>query len=118
MTDPQPAGAVTVADSRERRRFEASIDGELAGFARYVRLPDRVVFTHTEVDPAFEGRGVGSALAKGALDAMRANGDRVEARCPFIAAYIKRHPAYAHLLWDRPAAAAPTTPTAPGTTSA
>jgi predicted GNAT family acetyltransferase len=99
MADPQPSThPVSVADAPDRRRFEASIDGELAGFARYVRLPDRVVFTHTEVDPAFEGRGVGSALAKGALDAMRANGDRVEARCPFIAAYIKRHPDYADLL--------------------
>ncbi len=99
MADPQPSTPpVSVADAPERRRFEASIEGELAGFARYVRLPDRVVFTHTEVDPAFEGRGVGSALAKGALDARRANGDRIEARCPFIAAYIKRHPAYADLL--------------------
>jgi predicted GNAT family acetyltransferase len=90
---------VAVVDAPDRRRFEASIEGELAGFARYVRLPDRVVFTHTEVDPAFEGRGVGSALAKGALDAMRAGGARVEARCPFIAAYITRHPAYADLLF-------------------
>ena len=112
MTDPQPTGTVEVADSRERRRFEASLEGELAGFARYVRLPDRVVFTHTEVDPAFEGRGVGSALAKGALDAMRANGDRVEARCPFIAAYIKRHPAYQDLLWAGPATATPGTASA------
>lgn len=99
MADPQPSiPPVSVSDAPERRRFEASIEGGLAGFARYVRLPDRVVFTHTEVDPAFEGRGVGSALAKGALDAVRVNGDRVEARCPFIAAYIKRHPTYADLL--------------------
>jgi predicted GNAT family acetyltransferase len=99
MADSQPtAPLVAVVDAPDRRRFEASIEGELAGFARYVRLPDRVVFTHTEVDPAFEGRGVGSALAKGALDAMRAGGARVEARCPFIAAYITRHPAYADLL--------------------
>jgi predicted GNAT family acetyltransferase len=57
-----------------------------------------VIFTHTEVLPAFEGRGVGSALAKGALDAVRAEGSSVEPRCPFIAAYIRRHPAYADLV--------------------
>ena len=87
------------AELRPRKVFcEARIDGNVAGIAQYLRRSDRVIFTHTEVDPAFEGRGVGSALAKGALDAVRAAGRAVEPRCPFIAAYILRHPAYADLV--------------------
>ena len=97
MSD-QPAPAIDVTDARERRRFEATVEGQLAGSARYLRQADRVVFLHTEVDPAFEGRGVGSALAKGALDAVRASGLLVEPRCPFFAAYIRRHAEYADLV--------------------
>jgi predicted GNAT family acetyltransferase len=51
-----------------------------------------VNFVHTEIDPAFEGRGLGSKLAAGALADVRAHGDRIAATCPFIAAYLKRHP--------------------------
>ena len=53
---------------------------------------------HTEIDPAFEGKGLGSALAKGALDAERALGEPVVPLCPFIRAYIDRHPEYADLV--------------------
>ena len=89
---------VTVIDSPDRRRFEAWSDGKLAGFADYQRGDDLIVFTHTEVDPAFEGQGLGSKLAKGALDDVRATGARAIATCPFISAYIKRHSEYAELL--------------------
>ena len=64
----------------------------------YRRVGDRVVFTHTEVDDAYGGRGIGSALARGALDAVRAHGERVVPLCPFIAAYIDRHPDVADLI--------------------
>jgi predicted GNAT family acetyltransferase len=96
--DPTPSPAITILDAPERRRFEALVDDELAGIAAYARRGSRVIFTHTEVLPAFEGRGVGSALAKGALDAVRAEGGTVEPRCPFIAAYIRRHREYADLV--------------------
>ena len=56
------------------------------------------VFTHTEVFPAFEGRGVGTALARGALDDVRASGRTLVARCPFIRSYIERQPEYADLV--------------------
>src|SRR5690606_17493780 len=63
--------------------------------------------THTVVETAAEGRGVGSALARTALDAARAEGLRVVPQCPFIAAYIARHPDYADLVvWGTPTAAA------------
>jgi len=94
----ESAQRIEVQDVPERYRFEARLDGEVAGIAQYLRRPGRVIFTHTEVLPAFEGRGVGSALAKGALDAVRAAGSQVEPRCPFISAYMRRHKEYADLM--------------------
>ena len=65
-----------VTDNVELQRFEARLDGALAGFAEYQLADELMVFTHTEVDPSFEGRGVGSALAKFALDKLRVDGTR------------------------------------------
>jgi uncharacterized protein len=88
-----------VRDNPDQHRFEIyDGDGRLAGFARYARRPGRVLFVHTEVDPEFEGRGMGSKLAMGALDAVRATGERVVPLCPFVAHYIEKHPAYADLV--------------------
>ena len=89
---------IEVRDNPERTRFEISSDGAAAGFAQYVTRPGRVIFVHTEIDPAFEGQGLGSALAKAALDHVRAQGARVVPLCPFIARYIERHPDYADLV--------------------
>ncbi|HET7763292.1 MAG TPA: GNAT family N-acetyltransferase [Phycicoccus sp.] len=92
---------VEVTYEESRHRWEARVDGELAGKA-YVRRGDGVVvFTHTEVDDRFEGNGVGSALARTALDAVAAEGGtRVRPDCPFIRAWIERHPEYQRLLED------------------
>lgn len=91
--------SLTVQDNTTRHRFEAVDDsGAVAGFAQYLRREDHIVFTHTEVDPAFEGQGVGSTLARGALDAVRAEGLPVIAQCPFIKDFIERHPDYQDLL--------------------
>lgn len=76
------------------RRWEARLDGEVAGYAEYGASPSRVVFTHTVVEPQFEGRGIGSALAKTALDAAVAAGQRIVPYCPFISAYLRRHHEY------------------------
>jgi len=81
-----------------RSRFEVFVGDTRAGFAAYRDEPGRRVFTHTEVDPAFEGRGLGSRLAAVALDETRAQGLNVVPLCPFIAVYIERHPQYAGLL--------------------
>jgi uncharacterized protein len=95
MTEkPQP----TVRDNPDASRFEAVDEsGVVAGFAAYRRYDDRIVFTHTEVDDAFEGRGVGSTLVKASLDAVRGEGLRVVAQCPFVKSYIQQHPEYADL---------------------
>ncbi len=97
MTSGSP---VTVRDAPDAHAFEAVIDGVVVGRADYLRTDDLVVFKHTEVDPAYEGRGVGAALARAALDDARARGVTVIPTCPFFAAYIARHPEYASLVYD------------------
>ena len=89
---------VDVQDQPGQSRWEATLGGELAGFAEYRRDGERIVFTHTVVDPAHEGQGIGSALARAALDDARAQGLAVVPRCSFIRAWIDKHPDYVDLL--------------------
>ena len=90
-----------VTHNPDLNRWEARLDGQLAGFAEYQLTDELYVFTHTEVDRSFEGRGVGSALARTALDQVRDEGERrVLVVCPFIGAWIARHPDYAPLLFN------------------
>lgn len=90
---------VSVTHEPERQRYEAHREGELAGVAEYRLEGDLVVFTHTQVEPAHEGQGIGSTLARAALDEVREAGERtVRADCPFIASWIDKHPDYADLL--------------------
>lgn len=96
MTD---RAEVTVRDVPEQSRFEAVVDGEVAGFVLYRGKDDhQIELHHTEVDDAYEGRGVGSRLAAGALDSVRAMGLRVVPTCPFIKRYIDRHGEYGDLV--------------------
>lgn len=91
---------VDVTDAPDRHRYEARIDGELAGFAEYRRRDGVITFTHTDVDSAAQGSGVASALARASLDAAREAGDSVEPVCPFYAGWIERHPDYQDLLHE------------------
>jgi len=89
---------VTVQENSEQSRYDASTDaGVVAGFAEFVDRDGVRIFTHTEVDEAFEGQGVGSSLARGALDDAREQGLSIQASCSFIRDYIERHPEYADL---------------------
>ncbi|MFF2503562.1 GNAT family N-acetyltransferase [Streptomyces sp. NPDC058067] len=94
--------SIEIADSPDAHRYEARVDGQLAGFAEYMRTSESglVVFTHTEVAPEFNGQGVGSALARAGLDAARADGLRVLAVCPFITGWMARHPDYQDLAYQ------------------
>jgi len=94
MGDMQPR----VMDNSGSSRFEILVDGQVAGFAEYRRSGSTVSFTHTEVDPRFEGRGLGSALAGSALDTARGQRSSVLPFCPFIRGYIQRHPDYLDLV--------------------
>lgn len=87
---------MTPIDVRDNQhgRFEAIVDGEVAGFAEYRRTPGKVTFTHTVVSPTFEGQGIGGQLAKNVLDAAVAADLKINPQCEFIAGYIKKHPQY------------------------
>lgn len=92
---------VEIVDNPAESRFEARLDGRVVGVSEY-ELEDRTItFHHTETDDEFEGRGFGSKLAAGALDAARARDLQVVSRCPFITAYIRRHSEYRDLLTRR-----------------
>ena len=92
--EPQP----NIVDNQPELRYEVWAGDRLAGTIRYTREGDVVTLVHTEVDPAFEGKGLGSILVAGALDDVRAQGKLVHPLCPFVAAYIKRHPEYADVV--------------------
>ena len=91
---------MAVSDNPERSRFEGWLDDRFVAMSEYELGPGpgAITFLHTEVDPEFEGQGIGSVLASTVLDQVRDRGLRVVARCPFIAAYIRRHREYADLL--------------------
>jgi hypothetical protein len=86
-----------VRDNQAKRRFEIEVAG-ITAFAEYSRKGEVVTILHTEVPEALSGKGVGSKLARGALDLIRARGEKVIAKCPFTAAFIKKHPEYQDLL--------------------
>jgi predicted GNAT family acetyltransferase len=89
----------TVADHPALHRYEVRDEGgAVVGFSAYRRSGDVVVFTHTEVDDSVEGQGVGSRLVRGALDDVRAAGLTIRPLCPFVKAYVDRHPEYADLV--------------------
>lgn len=87
-----------LADDREARRFELFLEDELAGSIEYKITSAGMSFLHTETDPRFGGRGLGSVLVRGALDAARAEGLSVLPFCPFVRRYIQRHPEYLELV--------------------
>jgi hypothetical protein len=89
---------MTVRENPEKRRFEAVVDGEVAGSLFYRDTEDGLVLIHTEVDEAFEGRGIGSRLVAGVLDDVRARGGEVVPICPFVKRYLERHPEYTDLV--------------------
>lgn len=86
-----------VRDNQQSHRFELEVDDVVAK-AWYRQQGNVITFTHTDVPDALSGKGVGSRLAKGALDAVRTAGPKVVAMCPFIAAYIGKHHEYDDLL--------------------
>ncbi|MBS2545841.1 DNA polymerase IV [Catenulispora sp. NL8] len=95
-----------VVDNELEDRFEIWHGDRLAGFAAYRRRDDATVFVHTQIEPEFEGKGLASVLARRALDETVARGQAIIPVCPFIAAYLRKHPEYEeHVRW--PAADSP-----------
>jgi hypothetical protein len=92
---------VEVRDDPENHRYLLQLDGEVIGVAVYHERGGRRFFVHTEVDPEHEGEGLGTTLARGALDDVRAMGMKIVPLCPFITGFIERNPEYAEMI-DRP----------------
>lgn len=97
-TDGSTDGEVRVGDNAGAHRYEALVDGEVAGYLVYRLEPGLITLLHTEVDPAFEGHGVGSRLVAAALDDIRSRGLSIRPFCPFVRSYIARHPEYTDLV--------------------
>ena len=95
--EPGPAEP-TVADVPGSSRFEIRSGDELIGFAAYERSPGRIAFTHTEIDPAFGGRGMAGKLIAAVLTAAREEGLEVLPVCPFVRGYMDKHPEYLALV--------------------
>jgi predicted GNAT family acetyltransferase len=95
---------ITVEHRPGEHRYELRVAGERAGELVYRDRGENVVaFLHTEIDPEVQRRGLGSALVAGALDDARERGLQVVPLCPFVDAYVRRHPEYADLVVDDPA---------------
>jgi predicted GNAT family acetyltransferase len=89
---------IDVRDHPAALQYEVTVDGEPAGFIRYTLDGDVVTLVHTDVDPKYEGHGVGTELVKGALEDLRARGKKVRPVCPFVRAYLARHDEYRDLV--------------------
>jgi len=85
---------IHVIDDAAKSRYEARLGERVLGIVDYELNADagRIVLVHTEVRPDAEGMGVGSRLAKGALEDIRARALHVTVECPFVTVYLKRHP--------------------------
>jgi uncharacterized protein len=90
-----------VVDNPDEGRYELRLGETLAGSIEYATEPGTIVLIHTEVDPAFEGRGLGARLVAGALDDIRSRGLRLVPVCSFVRSYLQRHREYEDLV-DRP----------------
>jgi predicted GNAT family acetyltransferase len=90
--------SVRVEDAPERERFEIYDGDHLAGFTQYRMNGDLMAFMHTEIEPAFEGRGMASQLIRSALEDARSRGLEVLPFCPFVNGYIQRHQEWADVI--------------------
>ena len=90
--------ATEVRNAPDRSRYELRIDGQLVGIADYREQDGALVFPHTEIDSAHRGQGLGDVLVQGALDDVRARGQKVVPACWFVREYVERHPELADLV--------------------
>lgn len=89
----------TVTDNKQQSRFELAVDGGTA-VLQYMERDGALYLTHTEVPPELEGKGIGSRIVKHALEEARGRGVKVAPWCPFVRAYIERHPEYQSLVLE------------------
>jgi uncharacterized protein len=90
-----------VTDNTDDQRYEAHIGCDLVGYLTYEQKTGQIVLLHTEVDRSVKGKGVGSRLVAAALDDIRSRGLSTRILCPFVRAYVRRHPEYSDLMASR-----------------
>jgi uncharacterized protein len=88
---------ITVTNNEAKQRYEALVDGHLA-MLTYELQGDSIIYLHTGVPSVVAGRGIANLLARTALDEARAQKRIVVPLCPFVVAYIRRHPEYLPLV--------------------
>lgn len=93
MSAPDKTGAPTTV-TKEPDRFTIAVEGKTVGKAEFLDRGEKRVFTHTEVDRDYEGRGLASILIGEALARTRDAGLRIVPRCPMVMAYVEKHPEY------------------------
>ncbi|WP_232547268.1 GNAT family N-acetyltransferase [Propioniciclava soli] len=91
-----------VVDNEERERFEMRSGRKVIGWAAYQETAELIVFTHTHVDPEWEGQGIGGRLVQATLDHVRSQGMPVLSTCSFVTAWLDQHPDYADLRYRAP----------------
>jgi uncharacterized protein len=91
---------IEVRDHPGALQYEVTVDGEPAGVIRYTLDGDVVTLVHTEVEPKYEGHGVGAQLVKGALDDLRLRGKKIVPLCEYVLAYLERHDEYRDLVQE------------------
>jgi len=88
---------LSIRDHKDMRRFELEVEGHIA-FTEYERTGNRIFLTHTEVPKELEGTGVGAALVEKTLQHIEANGWKLVPYCPYVQAYLRRHPEWQRIL--------------------
>ena len=89
---------ITVRDNTDAHTYDAAVDGKVVGTIVYELEGRRTVFMHTIVEPEYRRRGIGTALARDALDDVRAKGMTLTSYCGFVSGFIDAHPEYADLI--------------------
>jgi uncharacterized protein len=94
----------TVRDNPDELRYElVDDDGSVIGEIRYRREPGAVALVHTDIDPAYEGHGLAGLLVEGAVRDLRERGLRLIPICPYVRAWLQRHPEQADIVTTDPA---------------
>jgi predicted GNAT family acetyltransferase len=102
MTTSNESATIEVLDNTEGRFYELKVGDEVAGLLVYHILGSRLVFTHTMVQKAFQGRGLSKVLMGRALDEVRTKGLTVSSLCPVLDRFVEAHPKYADILTPHP----------------
>ncbi len=89
---------IEIIHNPEANRFEVHLGDDIA-MLEYMRAGNNIIYTHTEVPPIFEGRGIANQLAHAAMEYAKAEGLKVQALCPFVASYVANRPEYHKITW-------------------